>query len=354
MKNHRIRFRLSLAAMFLALAATTACDSMVGRIVRAAADRQANSPMQAILEDDAINVFLCGTGSPLPDADSAGPCTMVVAGGKIYVVDVGAGSQEVAQIAGFPTRALGGILLTHFHSDHIGELGEWAMQSWANGRKGPLHVYGPEGIDRVVSGFREAYRLDDGYRIAHHTPEIMPPSASEWIAHRVPYENGAGTKIIEEGDLVVTAFAVDHEPVEPAVGYRFDYKGRSVVISGDTDKSSNLVANAKGADLLIHEVLIKDVMLQLSEVMSEVGRPRLEKITFDVVDYHTSPSEAAEIANAAGVDTLVFTHLVPPVPSPFRNWLFMRGVEEGDVDVIIGEDRMQFRLPPGSDAIERD
>jgi ribonuclease Z len=337
--------RLAGVALLLSLSAALGCDAMVGRIVDASVDRQTNSVRSELLEDDALRVFLCGTGSPLADADSAA--------GKVYVIDVGPGSQEVAQLAGIPTRALGGIFLTHFHSDHIGELGEWATQSWIAGRTGPFHVYGPPGVDRVVAGFKEAYRQDDEYRITHHGLENLPRTATEWVPHTVPYESGPGTRVLDEGGLVVTAFGVDHKPVEPAVGYRFDYKGRSVVISGDTDKSSNLESVAKGADLLIHEVLIKSLISQVSDATGEAGRPRLQRLSKDILDYHTSPSEAAESANAAGVDTLVFTHLVPPVPV-LREWFFMRDVEAGDVDVMLGEDGMMFRLPPESDSIDID
>jgi ribonuclease Z len=327
---------------------------MVSRLVDRAAERQMNSTDLGLLEDDALNVFLCGTGSPLPDPTRAAACTIVVAGGKLYVVDVGPGSQEVAQVAGIPTSALAGILLTHFHSDHIGDLGEWAMQSWVAGRTGPLHVHGPEGVDQVVAGFRQAYRLDAEYRIAHHGLENLPRSATEWIAHTVPHASGAGTKIIDEGGLAVTAFAVDHRPVEPAVGYRFAYRGRSVVISGDTAKSSNLEANAMGADLLIHDVLLGKLITQVSEALGEAGQKRLQRLSKDILEYHASPSEATESAQTAGVDTLVFTHLVPPAPGLVREWLFMRDVDAGDVDVILGEDGMRFRLPANSDAIEID
>jgi len=353
-KRRGVGVRLSGGVLLLSLSAMLGCEAMMGRIVDGAVDRQANSTRVELLEDDALHVFLCGTGSPLADADSAAACTMVIAGGKVYVIDVGPGSQEVAQLAGMPTRALGGVFLTHFHSDHIGELGEWATQSWIAGRTGPFIVYGPPGVDRVVGGFKEAYRQDDEYRIAHHDIENLPRTATEWVPHTVPYETGPGTKVLDEGGLVVTAFAVDHKPVEPAVGYRFDYKGRSVVISGDTDKSSNLESIAKGADLLIHEVLVKRLIAQVSDALGEAGEPRLQRLSSDILDYHTSPSEAAESANAAGVDTLVFTHLVPPVPGPLREWLFMRDVEAGDVDVMLGEDGMMFRLPVGSDSIEID
>lgn len=349
MRGIRCLIRVGLSVLLLA---SLSCESMVGRIVEGAVDRQTESTRGELLTDDALRVFLCGTGSPLPDAESAAACTLVIAGGKVYVVDVGPGSQEVAQLAGIPTRAIGGVFLTHFHSDHIGELGEWAVQSWIAGRTGPFEVYGPPGVDHVVEGFKRAYRQDDAYRIAHHGAENLPRSATEWVSYEVPYAKGVGTKVLEEGGLIVTAFAVDHEPVEPAVGYRFDYKGRSVVISGDTDKSSNLERVARGADLLIHEALVKRLIGQVSEAIGEAGQPRLERFSSDILDYHTSPREAAESANAAGVRTLVLTHLVPPVPGAVRKWLFLRDVEAGEVDVMLGEDGMLFSLPVGSDAID--
>lgn len=338
----------------LVLFATLGCSAMGPRMMAAAAERQREAQAEALsmLEDDALQVFLCGTGSPLPDAEAAAACTVVVAGGEVYVVDVGPGSQEVAQLGLIPTGALGGVFLTHFHSDHIGELGEWAVQSWIAGRKDALHVYGPEGVEDVVAGFKRAYRLDDAYRIEHHGEENLPPSATEWKAHTLPSRSGPGTRVLEKGDLVVTAFAVDHRPVEPALGYRFDYRGRSVVVSGDTDASSNLIENARGADLLVHEALLKSVIEQLSDQLGRSGDARRQRLAADILDYHTSPSEAAEAAKAAGVDTLVLTHLVPTLPSAFRKTMFLRDVESGDVDVILGEDGMRFRLPAASDAIE--
>lgn len=336
------------------LASSLGCDAVVGRVVEAAVERQQGGGHTEWLEDGALHVVLCGTGSPLPDPTSAAACTAVVAGGRVWVVDVGPGSQEVAQLIGVPRSALGGVLLTHFHSDHIGELGEWATQSWIAGRKEAFHVFGPTGVKRVATGFQQAYGLDDEYRIAHHGAEHLPPSATEWTIHEFPVGESEAVVIHREGGLTIEAFAVEHAPVSPAVGYRFEYGGRSVVISGDTDVSSSLQANARGADLLVHEVLLKDVVEQLSEGFGRAGEARLQRLSADIVDYHTSPAEALGAAQNAGVDMLVMTHLVPPIPGRLRSWFFTRGLEGGDVDVVLGEDGMHLRLPANSEAIEQE
>ena len=142
--------------------------------------------------------------------------------------------------------------------------------------------------------------------------------------------------------------------MEPAVGYRFEYGDRSVVISGDTDVSPSLQAHASGADLLVHEVLLKDLAGQLSEGFGRAGEARLQRLSADVIDYHTSPAEALQAAQAAGVDMMVMTHLVPPLPGLLRSWFFTRGLEGGDVDVVVGEDGMHFRLPADSQTIEQE
>jgi ribonuclease Z len=335
-------------------ASSLGCDAVVGRVVEAAVERQLSGGHTEWLDDGALHVVLCGTGSPLPDPTSAASCTAVVAGERVWVVDVGPGSQEVAQLLGVPRAALGGVLLTHFHSDHIGELGEWATQSWIAGRKQAFHVFGPTGVKRVATGFQQAYGLDDEYRIAHHGAEHLPPSATEWTIHEFPVGQGEAVVIHREGGLTIEAFAVDHAPVSPAVGYRFEYGGRSVVISGDTDVSSSLQANARGADLLVHEALLKDLAGQLSEGFGRAGEARLQRLSADIIDYHTSPAEALEAAQIAGVDMLVMTHLVPPIPGRLRSWFFARGLEGGDVDVVLGEDGMHFRLPADTHAIEQE
>jgi len=165
---------------------------------------------------------------------------------------------------------------------------------------------------------------------------------------------GESVVVLEEDGLRVVAFAVDHAPVHAAVGYRFDYQGRSVVVSGDTAKSSNLTHFAKGADILVHEGLAPQLVAMMADAAHRLGRPNVEKITRDIPSYHTSPVEAAEVARDAGVRMLVFTHEIPPLPVKAMESLFLKGVSDvWSGPVVVGRDGMTFTLAVGDERIER-
>jgi ribonuclease Z len=330
-----------------------ACDRVQQAIVERAVDRQLAESGIDWLAEDAMHVVLCGTGSPLLDRQRAGPCTAVIAGGMMFLVDVGPGSTERSLEYGLPLDHLEAIVLTHFHSDHIAEVGEAMTQSWIAGRTVPLNVYGPTGVSEVVGGFLKAYSRDQIYRTAHHSEEFMPMSGARMQSHTLYAGPGKDILFFDKNGLRISAIEVEHAPVAPAYGYRFEYKGRSVVVSGDTDYSENLARGAKGADLLVHEVLAKQLIGSLSELLEERGAVRRAKLAKDVLDYHTSPADAVKIARAAEVDTLVFTHIVPSVPGFIANQIFMNDLGELDgMDVVLGADGMHFTLP-ASGGIER-
>src|SRR5262249_35277501 len=142
-----------------------------------------------MFDDKALRVVLCGTSSPAPDAARAKACTLVIAGGRAFVVDTGPESWKTLALAAFPAARIVAVLLTHFHSDHIGELGEFRVQTWFGGRKQMLPVYGGPGVERIVAGFNEAYALDDVYRAAHHGPEVTPIAAAPLVAQ--PFSVGS-------------------------------------------------------------------------------------------------------------------------------------------------------------------
>ena len=305
------------------------------------------SNAQNTFDDGQLHVVLCGTGSPLADANRAQACTVILAGSEFVIVDAGSGSMRKVASNNLPMQNLSAILLTHFHSDHIGDLGEAMMQSWAAGRTQKLNVYGPPGVEKVVAGFMQAYALDTDYRVLHHGEETMPRSAAAAIAQPIKLKSDdAAALVFERNGLKVLAFKVNHDPVTPAYGYRFEYKGRVVVISGDTAKSANLAKHAVGADLLIHEVIAKNLVEFAAKNFEKSGNKRRAKMASDIINYHTSPTEAAEVAATAKVETLVFTHLVPAV-IPQTEPVFTRGVSEiFKGKVVIGNDGMRFDLPP--------
>lgn len=306
----------------------------------------------ALMKDDALRVALCGTSAPLPTAGRAKACVMVIAGGRFYIVDVGPESVENLMQWGLPLDRIGGVLVTHFHSDHIGDLGELNLQTWAQGRPGPLAVYGGPGVERVVAGFNEAYSLDQVYRSAHHTPQQMPPATWPLVARPVAMPAGVPAPtavVLDDGKLRITAIETNHDPVRPAYAYRFDYKGRSVVITGDTAADPRLIAAARGADIFLSEALNREMISSMEKVARDTGRGRIAHIMADIQSYHISPTEAAETANKAGVKLLVLYHLLPAPDNFMLSRIFIRGLDDvrrGDWD--LADDGSLYTLPVGS------
>jgi ribonuclease Z len=312
-------------------------------------------PAPRLADKDELSVLLVGTGSPLPDKSRAGPSALVAAGDRLFIIDAGLDCARNLLLWRVPLEKVSAILLTHFHSDHIPELGELRLQTWVAGRKSPLPVYGPPGVDTVVNGFNQAYALDAGYRTEHHGAAMLPPDAVAMVPHAVPIASGATAIVLDSDGLKITAIRVHHEPATPAYGYRFDYHGRSVVISGDTAPDEDLARAAHGADILVHEGLSPEMVGILHDEMLANGRSRSAKIMHDIPGYHTSPVEAARIANEAGAKLLVFTHIIPMLPNAIAERAFLRGVNAVRPDgVVLGHDGLIFRLPGGSDQIERD
>jgi ribonuclease Z len=217
-----------------------------------------------------------------------------------------------------------------------------------------LPLFGPPGVEEVALGFSLAYRQDAGFRTAHHRPEVVPPSGAGLTARAFAEPVAGAPVVVMDADGVrVTAFRVDHQPVHPAVGYRFDYGGRSVVISGDTKRSTEVEARAQGADLLVHEALSPELVRLMHDAAEKIGRANVAKIASDIPDYHTSPVEAAQLAAQAKVKHLLFTHVIPPLPLPGLDAAFLRGVDDAfDGGVTLGRDGSFVSLPRDSDAVE--
>lgn len=303
---------------------------------------------------DGLHVGLCGSGAPMPDPTRAGPCVAVVAGRDLFVVDAGSGSTRNLLLMNLPPPRLSAAFVTHYHSDHIADLGELMLQRWGGGAtQAPLPIYGPPGLERVVSGFMTAYELDRGYRIAHHGETVMPPSGFGGAAHVFTADpNGPDVLVLEKPGLKIWAFPVRHDPVHPAVAYRFEYKGRTAVISGDTGPSERLVRAARGVDLLVHEGLSPNLVAIQRDVAEKAGRDNYAHIFHDILSYHTAPETVAREAKTAGVKAVLFYHIIPPLPVRALEGPFLgrsRQIFSGSMKV--GRDGDFATLPAGGDEI---
>lgn len=351
-------FRAALIVVAVVITAGAAAIYFIPAVQDRVIERTFATLHEELLAQDALRVAVCGSGSPLTNSERRPACNLVFAAGKVFVVDAGAGSFARVAKWRIPLDQMAGVFITHFHSDHIADLPEARLQSWVQQRPLPLPVYGGPGIERVVSGFSEAFALDDFYRITHHGADFLKPENGPMQPNEIANADGTpltgtqGKVVLEKDGLTVAAFAVDHAPVVPAYGYRFDYKGRSVVFSGDTHKSPGLTLHAKGADVLLHEAMDKAIVGQMEAAATQLQRTVAAKIMHDIPDYHASPQEAAETAKEAGVAHLVLTHLIPPIPVWLGNRIFLRDTALEGVQTRIAFDGMLIELPAGSKAVK--
>jgi ribonuclease Z len=259
---------------------------------------------------DAITIVTCGTGTPIP-SDRVQACTAVFVNGLFLLFDAGDGAERSMERSLLPMPEVDAIFLTHFHSDHVADVGEVISRSWILGRTAPLPVYGGEAVQRVVDGFNAVYALDDNYRQAHHGEDILNAHVEPAVPHTIDDPGAAGRVVFERDGVTVTAFRVNHPPIEPALGYRIDYAGRSVVISGDTTDTASLRAMSEGADVLVSEVMSRDVLEAVECALKRLDDPRNARLIRDIRTYHIGTTELAGLAQNAGVRTLVLTHQVP-------------------------------------------
>jgi ribonuclease Z len=218
-----------------------------------------------------------------------------------------------------------------------------------------MRVIGPPGVERVVAGFNEAYALDSGYRTAHHGPEVAPPASAVMVAEPFAFPEGEDSMVmIDENGLKVTAFIVEHPPIEPAVGFRFDYCGRSAVISGDTVYTPALVRAAAGADLLVHDALSPELLKLVEDAAGKAGQAARSQILADVPDYHATAPDAADAAREARVGALAITHVIPPLPLKGLEAVFLADSGERFAGPLwLARDGDLYRLPAGGAGVER-
>lgn len=262
-------------------------------------------------------------GGPTPKPDRSAPCHAVRVDTATYLVDCGNGVARQLVSAGIPLGSLAAVFITHNHSDHTADLGVLFQSAWSRLQR-PVEVVGPPPLHDMVEHFFRFQAYDIEIRISDEgRPPLRPLLREREIV---------GPGVVHEDDRVrVTAVLVDHPPVVPAFGYRFDTEDRSVVFSGDTTYSPNLVELARGADVLVHEAMYPQA---LADGAAGFGGARFRE---RMLRAHSPVADAARVAAGAGVRTLVLTSLFPPSGVPDEVWIAAAGAEFGG-DVIVARD----------------
>jgi len=346
----RRRGALDLLLIILALSAALglmACDGIIDKAVERTIKKELERPQYGLLDDPGMHIIMAGTGSPRIDPERGPPCVVIIAGGEFMLFDAGEACIRRIEMMDLPIDRITGVFITHLHSDHIGGIGQAINHSWIWGRKNKLEVYGPDGIEEIIDGITKTYMPDIQIRTTLQGDDILDPDHAVAQAKLIDLKDSNAETVFERNGVVVKAFLVEHQPAEPAFGFRIEYKGRSVVISGDTRKSDSVVQHSKGADILIHEAMNKDIVQRVAGILRKLGDETRANHVLNVMPYHTHTIEAAQVAKEAGVDKLVLTHIIPPLPNTITKWMFTRGMkDEFEGDIMIAEDGMRFYLEP--------
>jgi ribonuclease Z len=275
---------------------------------------------------EAVRVTLLGTGAPPPNPARRGPATLLSLGEERFLVDCGSGAGVQLVRAGVRPLDWPRVFITHHHSDHIIDLGHLLITRWIVGQNAPLEVFGPAGTRRHVEKLLDYLDWDIEVR-RHHMPDRRPPAVRV-----TEIEEG---RVLEVGGVTVSAFLVEHDPVKPALGYRFEGGGRTVVLSGDTRPAENLIRWSRGADVLVHECC----EMRHTSWVPGCGWPTREAKVRDLAAYHTQPEQLGLVARDARPATLVAYHLMPgSVPAEIE--AAVRAHFTGPL--VIGEDLMEL------------
>jgi ribonuclease BN (tRNA processing enzyme) len=288
------------------------------------------SAMRAEIQTRTRLILLGTGGGPRPRKASSASAQVIICNNSAYVIDCGDGVARQLVLAGVALPTVRHIFLTHQHSDHNADYGNLIWLAWAAGLGTRVDTWGPPPIENMTKLFFEMNAYDITTRIANEGRVPLVP-----LVH--VHELHEGGLVMRDDNLAVSSTLVDHAPVVPSFAYRFDAADRSIVISGDTAPSENLIKLARDADVLVHSVLYVPAVDRL------VARvPNATALKASIIAHQTSAEDAGRVAQAAGVKTLVLSHFVPPDDPEVtdRMWMDAARVHFRGT-VIVGKDLLE-------------
>lgn len=277
-------------------------------------------------------LILLGTGGgPRPRKASSAAAQVIVTNSVAYVIDCGDGVARQLAFAGVPLTTLRHVFITHQHSDHNADYGNLIWLAWAAGLSSRVDTWGPPPLENMTKLFFEMNKYDIDTRLSNEARVPLAP-----LVHVHELHDGGG--VMSDDDVKVTAALVDHAPVVPAFAFRFDARDRSIVISGDTAPSQNLVKLAGGADILVHSVMYPRA---LDRLVARV--PNAAALKASILAHQTSAEDAGRVAEEAGVKTLVLSHFVPPDDPEVTDAMWLEAAKKHfRGPVIVGKDLLEI------------
>ncbi len=300
---------LSRRALIAGVAATPALGLATPAIAQTATRSAAEQARAALKDAKGTKLVLLGTAAgPVPGRSRKMTSHVMLSNGTAYVLDCGLGVTDRFAETGIPFSALKSIFITHHHADHNIEYGPLLIVGWIQGMRLDVQAYGPPPLRQMTEDFLRAYKTT----VDFWAEDLKMKPLTAVAAHEV----AAVGPVMQDDNVKVTAAIVEHPPVKPALAYRFDFKDRSIVFSGDTAPSEAVAKLAKGADVLVHEAMYVPALEKYIHEQIAKGRPvKFEPFMAHMHADHTPTEDVGRIAQEAGVKTLVLSHLTPAIDS---------------------------------------
>jgi ribonuclease BN (tRNA processing enzyme) len=297
----------------------------------------------APMEVSGTRLILLGTaGGPVIRKFRSQPSSLLIVEGTPYLIDAGAGTLRQLAWVGYRPIDLAGVFITHHHLDHNADLGNIVSFDWIEGRKQPLPVYGPYGTKHIVSAALDYFSVSE--RIFGGEAKFSIPASQLVDAHDI-----AGPGLIYSDDKI-KVFAAENSHFntfdagkDKSYAYRFETPGRTIVFTGDSGPSESLTALAKGADILVSEVIDSEEAVRIAAADSHIPPEGQAHLAAHMRHEHLAPEEVGKMATKAGVKMVVLTHIAPSDGSEPDAAHYTEGVKRYfNGPVIAGRDLLEL------------